>query len=143
MSQVMCDEHGFLRGFSYHDGFFEGVLITDREVHFAIRSVSGERRALTLSGVKGLSIEGIREGNVILNLRALSISQVLRDAELSRLLSRHFSAAPANLGSGATVFWLEASYGAEVVAVCERVDVSESGWGLNVCRVEDFNRESP
>jgi hypothetical protein len=43
----------------------------------------------------------------------------------------------ANLGADGTVFWLEASYGAEVIAVCERVDVSENGWGLNVSPAKD------
>jgi hypothetical protein len=135
MSQVICDEHGFLKGFTYHDGFLEGFLIIERDAYIAIRSVTSERRVLTLLGVRGLSIEGLREGNIVLNLRVLSISQALCDAEVLRMLVERVHANPGNLGAEGMVFWLEASYGAEVIAICERVDVSELGWGLKMCRV--------
>ena len=136
MVRVSCDEKGFVMGFPYHDGFLDGVLTSNagEEVHLALRSSGGERRVLTLRHVVALHIEGFREGNILLNLRMLSAGRVAGDAEVQRILSERLFLDPAKLRADATVFLLESSFGADVVAICSEVEISEVGVMLTISR---------
>lgn len=129
MTPVTCDENGFVRGFPHHDGRLDGVLTDDvsKQAHLAIRSVDGERRVLALRGVVALHIEGFREGNIVSSLRLLTPPQVLLDGELRRLFDERLFIDVAKLQSDVSVFVVESSFGADVLAVCGSVDVSEPG----------------
>lgn len=130
MSSVSVDTHGFLRGFPYHDGALEGVLVSAGsapQIHLAIRSADGEPRVLTLHGVAAFLLDGFREGNIILHIRVLNAgtaeeSPAVRAWEAGR---RALSLDP-----DAVVFVLESSYGATILAVCRDVDVSPAGGTL-------------
>jgi hypothetical protein len=126
---VSCDENGFVRGFPYHDGTFDGVLTGagGGEVHLALRSSQGERRVLTLRRVVAFHVEGFREANIVLNLRLLPAGRVVDDAVVGQLLADRLFLDAKNLTADTSVFLLESSFGAEVVAVCGVVEISESG----------------
>jgi len=133
VSHSLFDEDGLIKGFSYHDGKLDGVLIDGvGDVHLGIRAVSGEQRLLSLHQVRGLCIQGFRQGNIILSVRVLEFSRALRDAELaSQIAERLFL--DATSATGEQVFCLDSSYGADIIAVCGRIDVSEIGGCLAVC----------
>ena len=78
MPRVVCDEHGFVRGFPYHDGHLHGVVVdsVSGDAHLAFSAVSGEDRVLSLRGVKSLEVQGFRQGNIILSLQVLLTSSI-------------------------------------------------------------------
>ena len=129
MHSVSSDENGFLRGFPYHDGFLDGMITDDatKEVHLALRSSSGERRVLRLRHVEALHVDGFREGNIVSNLRMLPAARAAGDVQVRGMLAERLFLDAANLRPDTVVFWLESSFGAEVVAVCAEVAVSEAG----------------
>ena len=128
MTRVTCDENGLVRGFSYHDGFLDGVLVGDGGiVYLALRAQSGERRVLTLTGVTALSVDAFREGNIVLDLRVLPATAGAADAEIAQLLADRLYLAPASLAATSVVFRLVSSFGAEVLAVCAEVEISAAG----------------
>lgn len=125
-SRVDLNEEGFVTGFPYHDGFLDGLLLgDDRCLHLAIRAVSGERRILTLRGVKASCVDDLREGNVLLNLRILPVPRAVGEPEVLRMLVERLHMVPARLDNDALVFWLESSYGAEIVAVCDYIEARQ------------------
>jgi len=55
----------------FHDGFFEGLWISEKEiVHIHLSTASGERSTAVLTGVIMLKAGGFREGNIILDVLA-------------------------------------------------------------------------
>ena len=130
---ITYDEDGFVRGFSYHDGFLEGVLTEDgrKQVHLALRAVSGERNLLTLRHVIAFHTGNFREGNIVLNLRMLSPDRASKDGEIRRSLMDRVLLDVGTLPHDSMIFLLEASFGAEVLAVCREVEVSEGGLALS------------
>jgi hypothetical protein len=80
-----------------------------------------------LRGVVALHVEGFREGNIISSLRLLTLPQVLLDGELRRLFAERLFIEVATLQSDVVVFVVESSFGADVLAICGGVDVSEPG----------------
>ena len=127
MAKAACDENGFVRGFPYHDGFLDGILVEDggKKLHLSLRAASGERNILTLQRVMTFHVENFREGNVVLNLRILSPDRVLNDKDIRHALMDRVFLDAANLPDDAVVFLLESSFGAEVLAVCHGVEVSQ------------------
>ncbi len=122
-----CDEYGRVTGFPYHDGFLDGVLARGRDVHLALRSTEGQCRVLTLRQVAALHVEGFREGNIVLNMRLLPAKGAAVDAEVRAVLADRLFLDPAKLDEDSNVFLLESSFGADVVAICGSVEVSEIG----------------
>jgi len=52
-----------------HDGFFDGLWISaDKRVRFFVRTVTGERSTIILTGVEALNVRSLRAGNIILDL---------------------------------------------------------------------------
>lgn len=132
MTRVQTDAHGLLVGFSHHDGFIDGLL-TDagaKRVDIALRSSSGDRRLLTLRGVTAMHVGGFREGNIVARLRLLPIARAAADEGLCAWLVERLYVDPATLSASTLVFVVEASYGAELIALCEEVDVGEPGSAL-------------
>lgn len=133
-SSLTCDENGYVKGFAYHDGFLEGVLAAGPDVHLALRSTGHEYRVVTLRQVVAFQVEGFREGNIVLNLRLLPASRAVADAEVRSLLADRLFLEPAKLSGDAHVFQLEASFGADIIAVCGGAEVSEAGVRLALSR---------
>ena len=133
-SLLSCDESGRVRGFSYHDGFLDGVLAGGPEVHLALRSTEGHCRVLTLRQVAALHVEGFREGNIVLNMRLLPAKGAAIDAEVRAALASRLFLDPAKLDTDSNVFLLESSFGADVVAICGSAEVSEIGVKLTLSR---------
>jgi hypothetical protein len=134
MPRITWDANGFARGFPYHDGFLDGILVSESgsEASLALRSTQGERRILTLRGVVALDMGGFREGNIILNIRMVPSARAAAVPELRKLLSDRLLLDAVTRAPNAVVFLLEPSYGAEVVAVCAEADISESGATMRV-----------
>ncbi len=52
-----------------HDGFFDGLwLSANKGVHLFVRTLAGERSTIVLTDVEALNINGLRAGNIILEL---------------------------------------------------------------------------
>jgi len=129
MSRVCFDENGSIHGFPYHDGSLLGVL-TDaksRDIHLALCAVSGEQRILSLRNVKAMDVSGFREGNIVLDLSIFPAKRVANIAEVLKKLEERLFITEANLPPETLVFWLVSSYGAEILAVCDDVEVGEVG----------------
>lgn len=131
MARVTTDEHGFARGFSYHDGFLDGVVVNDAgtEAHLAIRSLAGERRVLTLRGLVALKLANFRQGNIISTICILRRDRAddTRHRELTELLGGYPS-------TGAQVLLLCSSYGAALAAAFDEADISDPGVSLALAR---------
>lgn len=133
MVKIQSDEHGMVIGFPYHDGYLDGLLCEGTTVHLALRSVGGERRVLTLRGVRHFAMNDFWEGNIVLDL---GLAPLGRRCGATQNLAREARARwrveletyPAELLG----FMLSSSYGAYIVAICEDADVSEPGVTLSV-----------
>ncbi|HEU5154339.1 MAG TPA: hypothetical protein VFU03_06395 [Gemmatimonadales bacterium] len=87
---------------------------------------------MTLRRVVAFHVEGFREENIVLNLRLLPAGRVVDDAVVGRLLADRLFLDAKNLTTDTSVFLLESSFGAEVVAVCGVVEISEIGVRLSL-----------
>jgi hypothetical protein len=122
LTPLIRDATGIVRGFAYHDGFLDGIAVSDRDAQLSIRSVDGERRVVALHGVAHLKLDDFRQGNIISNLWWLTVPEALRVEHVARRLTEHFGQ---NLPVELFVFILDSSYGAELIALCELAEVSE------------------
>jgi hypothetical protein len=52
----------------FHDGFFEGLWIDDQRVHIFLSTLEKERFTMVAEGVAGLTVEGLRRGNIIFDV---------------------------------------------------------------------------
>lgn len=136
MARVSADKDGQIEGFSYHDGSLDGVVAANdgKELHLALRSVEGERRVLTLRNLKAVHVKGFREGNIVLDLSLFSSDEAARIDELKSSLKTRLYLDADQLPPDAKVFWLAPSFGADIVAVCGEVEVSEVGVTLALIR---------
>ncbi|HEY1815412.1 MAG TPA: hypothetical protein VGG74_23850 [Kofleriaceae bacterium] len=128
---LSCDEHGIVTGFSYHDGFLDGVLVSDdgTAARFAVRSIEGVRRILTLRGVVSLHLDGFRQGNIVGYMWLLRGDQASANLEVRRLLIEELGR-PA-LPEATLAFVIDTSYGANVIAICATAEISEPGVTLD------------
>jgi hypothetical protein len=62
-----------------HDGFVDGVFISDSTVRIFLRSVTGEQFTLMLNEVDALRVNDFKKGNIIFELRFLSPDQLDAD----------------------------------------------------------------
>lgn len=127
MTSPLTDEHGFVRGFPYHDGFLDGVLVDGREARFALRDLEGTRRVFSLRDIRCLCMDEFRQGNIVADLRVISVVQARENPTVCKLLADRLYLDPMTLDPSLRIFSLECSYGAEVIAVCGEVDISEAG----------------
>ena len=118
------DENGYVCGFPYHDGDLDGVLLGPNDtVHLALRSVDGERRILTLLGVTQLSVDDFARGNSVADLRLQPASQLREEEALHRILAQRTFLDPDHVPEQKMIFMLETSYGADIIAICDGIDV--------------------
>lgn len=124
MTSVRTDAHWRAIGFSHHDGFLDGVVLEDdgRTARLHVRSVAGERHTVKLTDVESLSVDAFRQGNIILTIWCVPASEAVAAGLAERIRARLYLDA-AKLPEGRTVFLLDASYGAEIVAICGHVGV--------------------
>ena len=133
MAKIQSDEHGRVIGFPYHDGYLDGLLCDVSSVHLALRSVGGERRVLSLRGVKHLAVDEFWEGNIVLVMFLSPLAQKCAGTdEFARQAPADWRIELGERSAGLLGFVLLSSYGATVRAVCEDADVSEPGVTLAV-----------
>lgn len=131
MKTPFIDEHGFLRGFPYHDGKLEALVLAAGTASIAVRSTQGECHVIELHDLAGFSAEGVREGNIVLNMRLLEPARVAGYHELSRLVRERLQVEPATISGGRQMFfYLECSIGAEVLALCSNWSVVQGAFVL-------------
>ena len=128
---LSCDEHGIATGFSYHDGYLDGVLVAKdgKEARFALRSIEGVRRVLTVRGLVRLQVDNFRQGNIVGTIWTLRGEQASANLEVRRMLIETLGR-PA-LPDGTLAFMIDTSYGANVIAICSEALVSEPGVTLD------------
>jgi hypothetical protein len=85
-----------------HDGYFDGVWVSDKKsARLFVRTVDGDRFTILLTGVVALTIDGLKQGNIIFDVvlappNALTIEKIkhahgsayTRDGEMPRLLEQ-------------------------------------------------------
>ena len=64
---------------NFHDGFLDGLIASKEAVRVFLRTVRGEKFTLFLEGVSMLTVNGFREGNIILGLDFLEPAQLELD----------------------------------------------------------------
>jgi hypothetical protein len=112
------------------------ISADDRKtVYLFVRTVDKKRSSVLLSGVAALRIENVREGNLIFDLAVLETNQVTADhieyvydpseqAKNEQIANLLASAQRDRL----KLFRMRSSYGAECLALCEKVELSEETW---------------
>ncbi len=60
----------------FHDGFIDGVLLSDSEARIFLRTVSGDRFTLALNEVEALRVNDLRQGNIVFEIRFLEPRQL-------------------------------------------------------------------
>lgn len=133
--------------FPFHDGYLVSVSVREHTVVLGLKQVNGDEFVMTLGGLEALSINGFREGNIILELWVISgrqpTSEDLRTMELAQVMEVLFPGpypeAPAQyhethaafvekkleqVRSGeASLVLLVPTYGADLYAFCASVDL--------------------
>ena len=113
-----------------HDGFFDGVWLTpDKGARFFVRTESGERSTIVLSGVESLKVCGIRAGNIVfdcvliapdrLSLKNIEDAYDLQEDQIER--SRRLLTEAQN--QGLSGLELNSSYGAEGTVLFRTIDI--------------------
>jgi hypothetical protein len=123
MSRFSTDENGTIRGFAYHDGFLDGVALAPNQAQLHLRSSTGTKRVLTLRGVKALDVQQLREGNIVNTMRVLPAESFESNAEVKRNVSGRLFLE--SVPTDCVVFQLDCSYGADVIAICHEVVISD------------------
>lgn len=135
------------KAFPFHDGYLASVSVGERTAVLGLKQVGGGEFVMTLGGVEALSIDGVREGNIILDLWMVSGKQptsedlqTMKLAEVMEVLfpGPHPSAAAQyhqahaavletkleKVRSGeAALVLLVPAYGADLYAFCASVDL--------------------
>jgi hypothetical protein len=60
----------------FHDGFVDGILVRGSSAHVLLRTVTEQRHTLQLNEVNTLRANNFRQGNIILEVNLLSVSQL-------------------------------------------------------------------
>lgn len=125
MINIECDPDGMVTGFPYHDGELDGLVVNGHnEVLLALRSIDGERRLLTLSGLEHLNVDEFRQGNIVTEMYVMSRELLLKHEEFTNLVATKLFLPLDKIRAESIVFVLQSDYGAEIVAVCSDVSVS-------------------
>jgi hypothetical protein len=114
----------------YHDAKLTGISIQENgDISLAFAGTNGGSFVCMLRGVKHFCCDNFREGNTIFD-RQLTESPAAMAKDLRKLLfalpdevPKELASLRAQIESGGLSFYkLDASYGATVVAICERID---------------------
>jgi hypothetical protein len=117
---------------SFHDGFLDGLwMAPEKKAHLFLRTASGERHTVILSGVEALVICNFKQGNIILDM-VLVKSDEITTAHVQRLyeFATGDRAAPklqSLLDSirerGLIVVEINPSYGADCLILCQTAEL--------------------
>ncbi|MEQ1572560.1 MAG: hypothetical protein ABMA64_43470 [Myxococcota bacterium] len=123
---INTDPHGRVIGFAYHDGCVAGVALEadGKRVRIWLRSSSGQENVLVLAGVRALSVDGLREGNIVHAIRLHPIAEARVQFDVPPLVQARLGLDVGTLPVDEFVFLLEPSYGADFVAVCGDVELN-------------------
>jgi len=107
----------------HHDGSLVGIVMQNEGTRCLLlyQSTDGIRRAVVLTGVYKLELSGFRQGNTIGSIMVFPSSDT-GDKGYDSLLLRLGWGRPPSL-NGRVLFVMDASYGAEVIADCEDVEI--------------------
>ena len=123
---LRTDEHGRAVGFPYHDGTLDGVLLLDRGdvVELLLTDAGGASSRLRLTGVRAFQAEDLRQGNIVCDIEAWTVARARPRRDLAEAVQVRLHWRLEQLPSEILVFRLTCSYGASILAVCERVEVA-------------------
>jgi len=68
---------------NFHDGYVDGVLVSERNARILIRTADDQRFTIILRDVKSLAVNDFRQGNIILSLEWLEPANIADDSILS------------------------------------------------------------
>lgn len=135
------------KAFPFHDGYLVSVSVKEHSAILGLKQVSGDEFVMTLGGLEALSIDGFREGNIILDLWMVSgkqpTSKDLQSMEVAEVLEVLFPgphpAAAAQYHEAhaavietklervrngeASLVLIIPAYGADLYAFCASVDI--------------------
>ncbi|HVK80141.1 MAG TPA: hypothetical protein VM915_05960 [Verrucomicrobiae bacterium] len=130
---------------NFHDGRLTGVSLGEGSAVLNLVKADGGKYELALSGLKALQVSDLKEGNIIDQLEVISMREpdaTVRDEIMQRLFpAPHPSAAEvyqtkyttfiaarlSDLSTGAaTLIVMTPSYGADLVALCEAVQLVDA-----------------
>jgi len=78
------------KAFPFHDGYLVSVSVKEHIAVLGLKQVGGDEFVMTLGGLEALSIDGFREGNIILDLWMVSgkqpTSEDLQTEELAEVM---------------------------------------------------------
>ena len=60
----------------FHDGFVDGVLLSDPSARILLRTVEGDRFTLALNELEALRVNDLRKGNVVFEVAFLEPKQL-------------------------------------------------------------------
>lgn len=60
----------------FHDGYIDGVILSDSAARIFLRTLSGDRFTLVLNQLDALRVNDLRKGNIVLEIRFLEPRQV-------------------------------------------------------------------
>jgi len=142
------------KAFPFHDGYLVSVSVREHTAVLGLKQVGGGEFVLTLGGLEGLSIDGFRDENIILDLWMVSgkqpTSEDLQTLELAEVMEvlfpgphpgaaaeyhqRHAAFLEAKLervrSGEASLVLIVPAYGAELYAFCASVDLQPPGPAL-------------
>lgn len=113
----------------FHDGWFEGLWINGETVHMFLSTEGRKRFVIVAEGVDALSVDGIRAGNIILDVSMRDSEEVLpSDIQiLYQLPASHIGETQgadllqkARLGEG-TLLEINPSYGASCLVLARSI----------------------
>jgi hypothetical protein len=105
----------------HHDGALDGIMVDGNECRLYYRSSDGMRRIILLRGVRLLDLSNFREGNIIMSIMVHSCQEA--SAKVSDEKIRRLGWGKISLFEGRYFFILDSSYGAEIIANCDSVQI--------------------
>ena len=115
----------------FHDGFFEGLWIDEATVHFFLSTEEKERFTAVTTGVVRLIVDGLREGNIILDVLTREPDEITTD-DTSELYGSQSDASKEEVArrflaevrqQGLIIFEIDASYGGTCLALVHSVEL--------------------
>ena len=126
MTKFSIDNSGQIVGLSHHDGRIRSVGIESDALSLRIVGSSGNEAVVLLAGVQYFALNNLREGNIIDRMYLWELNKT-PSAIMKRMLHAMSIASSEVLlkkfASGIRVFHLECSYGAEIFAVVDQVQI--------------------
>lgn len=135
------------KAFPFHDGYLVSVSVTERTAVLGLKQAGGDEFVMKLGGVEALSLDGFRQGNIILDLWMVSgkqpTSEDLQTIELAEVMEilfpgphpeaaaqyqeKHAEILESKLervrSGQAAIVLMTPAYGADLYAFCGSVDL--------------------